>query len=368
MADSYHQPIFNLKSVVRETGVKGNTLRAWERRYGLPTPARTAGRHRLYSQRDIEITRDGLAVPVTTFSLTLGPFTDADGQPLTGAKVTITSTLGSKTATTNGDGYATFEGLEIGWKGLSIAITIEREGFDTKILPSKPVTANGTVELNMDELQVAKHAVTVKDDEEFPWWLVIVPIIVAIVAVLLLLLMLRRRKGPGAAPDYEPMEEEASGAWEEETGIVGALESESESEPGIDTDMDMGSDLEVTPPSFDTEAMEDEAAIAESEYESEFELDAEGASAFEDEFEEGAAPGPALASEFESEMDEASDSFAMDEEIDSDSEYESESEGEFAWDDGEYDLDSEPESESEFESEFELEGEFEEEESLTWDE
>jgi methanogenic corrinoid protein MtbC1 len=55
MADTYHEPIFNLKSVVHETGVKGDTLRAWERRYGLPSSARTAGGHRLYSQRDIEI-------------------------------------------------------------------------------------------------------------------------------------------------------------------------------------------------------------------------------------------------------------------------------------------------------------------------
>lgn len=55
MANTYQEPIFNLRSVVRETGVKEDTLRAWERRYGLPSPARTAGGHRLYSQRDIEI-------------------------------------------------------------------------------------------------------------------------------------------------------------------------------------------------------------------------------------------------------------------------------------------------------------------------
>jgi len=47
-------PTFNLKAVVRETGLKPDTLRAWERRYGLPQPQRTAGRHRLYSQRDID--------------------------------------------------------------------------------------------------------------------------------------------------------------------------------------------------------------------------------------------------------------------------------------------------------------------------
>ena len=47
------QPIFNLKAVVQETGVKPDTLRAWERRYGLPLPQRTEGHHRLYSRRDI---------------------------------------------------------------------------------------------------------------------------------------------------------------------------------------------------------------------------------------------------------------------------------------------------------------------------
>lgn len=47
-------PTFNLKAVVQETGVKPDTLRAWERRYGLPDPNRTGGGHRLYSQRDID--------------------------------------------------------------------------------------------------------------------------------------------------------------------------------------------------------------------------------------------------------------------------------------------------------------------------
>jgi MerR family transcriptional regulator, light-induced transcriptional regulator len=48
-------PIYNLKAVVQETGLKPDTLRAWERRYGLPEPDRTTGGHRLYSQRDIEV-------------------------------------------------------------------------------------------------------------------------------------------------------------------------------------------------------------------------------------------------------------------------------------------------------------------------
>ncbi len=50
-----HAPTYNLKAVVQETGIKPDTLRAWERRYGLPTPHRTPGGHRLYSQHDIEM-------------------------------------------------------------------------------------------------------------------------------------------------------------------------------------------------------------------------------------------------------------------------------------------------------------------------
>ena len=50
-------PAFNLKVVLKETGLAADTLRAWERRYGLPMPQRSAGGHRLYSQRDIETIR-----------------------------------------------------------------------------------------------------------------------------------------------------------------------------------------------------------------------------------------------------------------------------------------------------------------------
>ncbi len=54
MPATQYEPTFNLKVVVQETGLKPDTLRAWERRYGLPEPQRTAGGHRLYSQRDID--------------------------------------------------------------------------------------------------------------------------------------------------------------------------------------------------------------------------------------------------------------------------------------------------------------------------
>ena len=51
-------PVYNLKAVVKETGLTPSTLRAWERRYGFPEPIRTAGGHRLYSQRDIDILKE----------------------------------------------------------------------------------------------------------------------------------------------------------------------------------------------------------------------------------------------------------------------------------------------------------------------
>lgn len=50
-------PLFNTKAAVRETGVPAATLRAWERRYGIPEPDRTASNYRLYSERDIALIR-----------------------------------------------------------------------------------------------------------------------------------------------------------------------------------------------------------------------------------------------------------------------------------------------------------------------
>jgi DNA-binding transcriptional MerR regulator len=50
----YDRPVYALGAVSEETGVKPATLRAWERRYGLPNPERSEGGHRLYSQRDVD--------------------------------------------------------------------------------------------------------------------------------------------------------------------------------------------------------------------------------------------------------------------------------------------------------------------------
>ncbi len=47
------EPLYNIGVVARMTSVSMATLRAWERRYNFPESERTAGGHRLYSERDI---------------------------------------------------------------------------------------------------------------------------------------------------------------------------------------------------------------------------------------------------------------------------------------------------------------------------
>jgi DNA-binding transcriptional MerR regulator len=70
MTDKDLVPTFNLKAVLKETGLKADTLRAWERRYGLPAPERSSGGHRLFSQRDIDtlkwlMTRQGEGLSIS---------------------------------------------------------------------------------------------------------------------------------------------------------------------------------------------------------------------------------------------------------------------------------------------------------------
>lgn len=57
MARKNDIPTFNMKVVAQETGLTPDTLRAWERRYGMPSPERTKGGHRLYSQYEIDVLR-----------------------------------------------------------------------------------------------------------------------------------------------------------------------------------------------------------------------------------------------------------------------------------------------------------------------
>jgi DNA-binding transcriptional MerR regulator len=49
--------VFNIGAIARLTGIPITTLHAWERRYGFPLAARSAGGHRLYSENDILLLR-----------------------------------------------------------------------------------------------------------------------------------------------------------------------------------------------------------------------------------------------------------------------------------------------------------------------
>ena len=48
---------YRIRTVSQLTGISTATLRAWERRYGVPTPARTASAYRLYSEADVALIR-----------------------------------------------------------------------------------------------------------------------------------------------------------------------------------------------------------------------------------------------------------------------------------------------------------------------
>lgn len=48
---------YRIQTVAEMTGIAAATLRAWERRYGVPVPARTTSSYRLYSDDDVEMIR-----------------------------------------------------------------------------------------------------------------------------------------------------------------------------------------------------------------------------------------------------------------------------------------------------------------------
>ena len=48
---------YSVKAAARATGVSESALRTWERRYGIPRPARSASGHRLYEDADLNLIR-----------------------------------------------------------------------------------------------------------------------------------------------------------------------------------------------------------------------------------------------------------------------------------------------------------------------
>jgi DNA-binding transcriptional MerR regulator len=102
-------PAFNLKVVLKETGIAADTLRAWERRYGLPMPQRTEGGHRLYSERDIEIIKWLMAQQASGLSISravdrYNELLASGSDPLAGSRPSSGFAPQNLSATTNLDG------------------------------------------------------------------------------------------------------------------------------------------------------------------------------------------------------------------------------------------------------------------------
>ena len=51
-------PALRIGELSRRVGVDAGTIRAWERRYGLPEPRRTEGGYRLYTAEDEAMIRE----------------------------------------------------------------------------------------------------------------------------------------------------------------------------------------------------------------------------------------------------------------------------------------------------------------------
>ncbi len=49
--------VYTISQVTELTGVPENTIRSWERRFGLPEPDRTAGKQRRYTRSDVDLIR-----------------------------------------------------------------------------------------------------------------------------------------------------------------------------------------------------------------------------------------------------------------------------------------------------------------------
>lgn len=60
--DCLGRGLYPIREVAERTGVNPVTLRAWERRYGLIKPKRTPKGHRLYSENDIALIRQAVAM------------------------------------------------------------------------------------------------------------------------------------------------------------------------------------------------------------------------------------------------------------------------------------------------------------------
>jgi len=94
--------LYPIRTVATLTGVNPITLRAWERRYGLVKPTRTASGHRLYTRADIDtvhrilsLMENGIAIGRVRDALpeSEAPAAAPDGGPWAGLRARITAAI-----------------------------------------------------------------------------------------------------------------------------------------------------------------------------------------------------------------------------------------------------------------------------------
>lgn len=118
--ENFMEKIYNLKAVVQETGINPETLRAWERRYGLPQPDRSEGGHRRYSLYDIELLKwlserldEGMSI---SSAVDLHQSLSTDGKdPITFSPLNTPFTRGTHESMATGTGAQPLSQLRADW-------------------------------------------------------------------------------------------------------------------------------------------------------------------------------------------------------------------------------------------------------------
>lgn len=100
VADADSTPTFPIRTVCGLTGINPMTLRAWERRYGLLRPQRTAGGHRVYTRADIDtllqvraLVGGGMAIGQVQQVLAAQPVADVSAGPWAGYREALAAAV-----------------------------------------------------------------------------------------------------------------------------------------------------------------------------------------------------------------------------------------------------------------------------------
>ncbi len=147
----------SIGALSKACGIPANTIRTWERRYGFPSPSRTAGGHRLYNSEDV--TRLRLIAEALTLGLRAGQIVPASRSTLTKmlsrtASQTKVTDLLSYTKQLDSLGLDRALNLAYAKKGLDEFVTVELPVF---LYQLGEAWANGTI--NVHQEHFASHRI-----------------------------------------------------------------------------------------------------------------------------------------------------------------------------------------------------------------